>query len=151
MPRLNPGHVLKSLVPSSRDHRVYLLAVLTNIYGTGLIFATLPLFGIKVAHLTAARTGLAMTIAGLVSLLATMPIGRLADRRGPRDVYRMTLFRSGAAAAAYVFLAHNFVSFLIVTTADGISLSSAVTANVALIRRGGGGGAGPLRSPATAA
>jgi MFS family permease len=146
MPRLNPGHVLRSLVPSSRDQRVYLLAVLINVYGTGLIFTALPLFGIRVAHLTAGRTGLAMTIAGLVSLLATMPIGRLADRRGPRDVYRVTLFVSGAAAAGYVFLAHNFVSFLIVTTVDGISLSSATTASVALVRRVGGGDATTFRS-----
>jgi MFS family permease len=150
MSRLNPGHVLRSLVPSSRDHRVYLLAVLINIYGTGLIFTALPLFGIRVAHLTATRTGLAMTIAGLVSLLATMPIGRLADRRGPRDVYRVTLFVSGAAAAGYVFLAHNFVSFLIVTTLDGISLSSATTASVALIRRVGGSDATTFRSQAYA-
>jgi MFS family permease len=150
MPRLNPGHVLKSLVPSSRDQRVYLLSVLINVYGTGLIFTTLPLFAIKVAHLTAARTGLAMTIAGLVSLLATMPIGRLADRHGPRDVYRVTLFVSGAAAAGYVFFAHNFVSFLIVTTLDGISLTSAITANVTLLRRVGGKDATTFRSQMTA-
>jgi hypothetical protein len=130
---------------------VYLLAVLINVYGTGLIFTALTLYAIRVVHLTAARTGLAMTIAGLVSLLATMPIGRLADRRGPRDVYRVTLFAWGAAAAAYVFLAHSFVSFLIVTTLDGIALSSSSTANVALIRRVGGSDATTFRSQASAA
>jgi hypothetical protein len=129
---------------------VYLLAVLINVYGTGLIFTALPLYAIRVAHLTAARTGLAMTIAGLVSLLATMPIGRLADRHGPRDVYRVTLLAWGAAAAAYVLFAHNFLSFLIVTTADGITLSSSATANVALLRRVGGSDATTFRSQSTA-
>jgi MFS family permease len=150
MSRPNPGHVLKSLVPSSRDQRAYMLAVLINVYGTGLIFTALPLFAIRVAHLTATRAGLAMTMAGLVSLLATMPIGRLADRRGPRDVYRMTLFVQGAAAAGYVFFAHSFVSFLIITTMDGISLTSAATANVALIRRVGGSDATTFRSQTAA-
>ena len=150
MPRLNPGNVLRSLVPSSRDQRVYLLAVLINVYGTGLIFTALTLYAIRVVHLTAARTGVAMTIAGLVSLLAAMPIGRMADRRGPRDVYRVSLFVLGAAAAGYVFFAHSFVSFLIVTTADGISLTSSTTANVALIRRVGGSDATTFRSQTSA-
>jgi MFS family permease len=150
MVRLSPGRAVRSLVPSSRDQRVYLLAVLINVYGTGLIFTALTLYGIKVVHLTAARTGLAMTIAGLVSLAATMPIGRLADRLGPRDVYRVTLFVLGAAAAGYVFLAHSFVSFLLVTTVDGIALSSSTTANVALLRRVGGRDATTFRSQMTA-
>jgi MFS family permease len=150
MPRLNPGHVLRSLVPSSREQRVYLLAVLINVYGTGLIFTALTLYAIKVVHLTAARTGLAMTIAGLVSLLGAMPIGRLADRRGPRDVYRVTLFVLGAAAAGYVLFAHSFVSFLLVTTVDGIALTSSSTVNVTLLRRVGGSDATTFRSQMTA-
>jgi MFS family permease len=150
MPKLNPWHAPRSLVPSSREQRVYMLAVLINVYGTGLVFSALPLFAIRVAHMTAARAGLAMTLAGLVSLLSTMPIGRLADRRGPRDVYRVTLFVLGTAAAAYVFFAHSFVSFLIVTTADGLALTSSNTANVALIRRVGGSDATTFRSQATA-
>jgi MFS family permease len=150
MPRLDPGRVLRSLVPPSRDQRVYLLAVLVNVYGTGLIFTALTLYAIKVVHLTAARTGLAMTIAGLVSLLATMPIGRLADRVGPRDVLRVALFVLGAAAAGYVVFAHSFVSFLIVTTVDGIALTSSITANVALLRRVGGSDATTFRSQASA-
>jgi MFS family permease len=150
MARLNPGRVLRSVVPASRDQRVYLVAVLINVYGTGLIFTALTLYAIKVVHLTAARTGLAMTIAGLVSLAAAMPIGRLADRVGPRDVFRVALFVLGAAAAAYVLFARSFVSFLVVTTVDGIALTSSATANVALIRRVGGSAATTFRSQTVA-
>src|SRR5579862_1336905 len=103
MPSLNPAHALRSLVPESRDERVYLLAALINIYGTGLIITAMTLYAIKVVHLTAARSGLALTIAGLVGLLAAMPMGRLADRRGPRDVARLTMLVLGLAAAGYVF------------------------------------------------
>jgi MFS family permease len=150
MPRLNPGHALLSLVPKTRDQRVYMLAALINVYGTGLIITAMTLYAIKVVHLTAARSGLALTIAGLVGLLASMPIGRLADRRGPRDVSRLALLLVGVAAASYVFLAHNFVSYLIVAIVDGSALSASSTASVALLRRVGGDNATTFRSQAQA-
>jgi hypothetical protein len=135
MPRLNPGHVLESLVPRPRDQRLYLLAAFINVYGTGLIITVATLYGIKVVHLTAARTGLALTIALLVSLLASIPTGRLADRRGPRDVFQLALLVLAGAAVSYVFLAHNFVSLLIIAIVDGSALNSSSTASVALMRR----------------
>jgi hypothetical protein len=127
-----------------------MLAALINVYGTGLIITAMTLYAIKVVHLTAARSGLALTIAGLVGLLASMPIGRLADRRGPRDVSRLALLLVGVAAASYVFLAHNFVSYLIVAIVDGSALSASSTASVALLRRVGGDNATTFRSQAQA-
>jgi len=150
MPSLNPAHALRSLVPPSRNQRVYLLAALINIYGTGLIITAMTLYAIKVVHLTAARSGLALTIAGLVGLLAAMPMGRLADRHGPRDVSRLALLLLGVAAASYVFLAYSFVSYLIVAIVDGAALSSSNTASVALLRRVGGDNATTFRSQASA-
>ena len=51
MPRLNPARTLKSLVPASRDQRMYLLAALINVYGTGLILTAMTLYAIRVVHL----------------------------------------------------------------------------------------------------
>jgi MFS family permease len=151
MPRLNPGRALGSLVPQSRDQRVYLLGAVINVYGTGLILTAMTLYAIRVVHLTAERSGLALTIAGLVGLLASMPMGRLADRRGPRGVLGLSLLVLGAAAASYVFFAHGFVSYLIVATVDGAALSASITASVALLRRVGGADATTFRSQANAA
>ena len=150
MPRLSPGQVLGSLVPRSRVQRLYLLVSLVNVYGTGLIVTAMTLYAIRVVHLTAERSGLALTIAGLVGLLASMPMGRLADRRGPRGVLELSLLVVGAAAAGYVFFAHSFVSYLIVAVVDGSALSSSLTANVALLRRVGGDDATTFRSQANA-
>jgi MFS family permease len=150
MPRLNPGHVLRSLVPRSRVQRVYLLVSMINVYGTGLIVTAMTLYAIRVVHLTAERSGLALTIAGLVGLLASMPVGRLADRRGPRGVLGLSLLVVAAAAAGYVFFARSFVSYLIVAVVDGSALSSSLTANVALLRRVGGDDATTFRSQANA-
>ena len=150
MPTLNPVHALKSLVPQSRYERTYLLAALINVYGTGLIITAMTLYGIRVVHLTATRTGLALTIAGLIGLLTAMPVGRLADRRGPRDVYRLVLIFLAAASAGYVFLAHSFVSYLLVAIVDGSALSASNAASVALMRRVGGDSATTFRSQASA-
>ena len=150
MPRLNPRHALLSLVPKTRDQRVYMLAALINVYGTGLIITAMTLYAIKVVHLTAARSGLALTIAGLVGLLASMPIGRLADRRGPRDVYRLVLIFLAAASAGYVFLAHSFVSYLLVAIVDGAAQAASSAASVALLRRVGEENATTFRSQASA-
>src|SRR5579859_4711767 len=150
MPRLNPGRAVSSLVPQARDQRVYLLAAVINVYGTGLIVTAMTLFAIRVVHLTAARSGLALTIAGLVGLLASMPIGRLADRRGPRGVFALALVVLGGAAASYVLFAHSFVSYLIVAIVDGAALSASITASVALLRRVGGSDATTFRSQAAA-
>jgi MFS family permease len=141
MPRLN-----LSLIPEPGPRRVFLLTALINTYGTGLVLTTLTLFAVRVVHLAPARTGLAMTIAGLVGLLGTMPIGRLADRLGPRNVYRFTLSCIGLAAVGYVLFAHSFVSFLIVTTFDGAAIIASGTANVTLMRRVGGQGATTFRA-----
>jgi hypothetical protein len=129
---------------------MYLLATLINVYGTGLIFTAYTLYAIRVVHLTAERAGLALTIAGLVGLLAAMPMGRLADRRGPRDVFRLSLFVLAAAAVSYVFLAHSFVSYLIIAIVDGAALTSSSTSNVALLRRVGGQDATAFRSQTNA-
>jgi Major Facilitator Superfamily len=127
---------------------VFLLATLINIYGTGLILTAMTLYAIRVVHLTAERSGLALTIAGLVGLLAGMPMGRLADRHGPRDVLALSLLVVGAAAAGYVLFAHGFTSYLIVATVDGLALSSAAASSVALLRRVGGADATTFRSQA---
>jgi MFS family permease len=146
----NPVRMVRSLVPSGRNERSYLLAALINLYGTGLIFTAMTLYALRVVHLSAVRSGLALTIAGLVGLLVSMPIGRLTDRRGPRDVTRLTLVLAGVAAVSYVFFAHSFVSYLIVAIVDGTALSASSTANVALLRRVGGSAATTFRSQAAA-
>ena len=146
MPSLNPGRALMSLVPESRTQRIYLLTTLINTYGIGLILTAMTLYAIKVVHLTAQNSGLALTIAGLVGLLAAMPMGALADRRGPRGISRLAMLLMAASAVGFVLFARDFVSYLIVATVQGAALSASVTADVALLRRVGGEEATTFRS-----
>ncbi len=133
-----PGRALMSLVPESRTQRTYLLATLINMYGIGLILTAMTLYAIKVVHLTAQNSGVALTIAGLVGLLAAMPMGTLADRRGPRDVNQLAMVLMAAAGVSFVLFAHDFVGYLLVAIVQSSALSASVTADVALLRRVGG-------------
>jgi len=146
MPSLNPGRALMSLVPESRPQRIYLLTTLINTYGIGLILTAMTLYAIKVVHLTAARAGLALTIAGLVGLLAAFPMGALADRRGPRGISRLAMLLMAASAVGFVLFARDFGTYLIVATVQGAALSASVTADVTLLRRVGGEEATTFRS-----
>ena len=139
-----------SLVPRTRDQRVFLLAQFINTYGTGLILTAAMLYGIKVVHLTPARTGLAISIAGLVGLFSSMPIGRLADLRGPREVFALSLLLLATTNAAYVFLAHDFVSLLLIAIVDTAAMNASNAVAVALTRRVGGEDAITLRAQMSA-
>ena len=75
-----------------------------------------------------------------------MPMGALADRRGPRDISRLAMLLMAASAVGFVLFARDFVSYLIVATVQGAALSASVTADVTLLRRVGGEEATTFRS-----
>jgi MFS transporter len=150
MPRLNPAravNALRSALPESGPRRTYLVATLINIIGFGLIVTAMTLFGTKVLHLSTARTGVALTIAGLVGLLAAIPMGALADRRGPREMLRLSQLVLAAAAFSYLFI-HSFLGFLIVVSVDVSATNSSLAADGALLRRVGGEDAVTFRAKA---
>jgi hypothetical protein len=130
-------NALRSVLPEPGPRRTYLVATLINIVGFGLIVTAMTLFGTRVLHLSTAKTGLALTIAGLVGLLAAIPMGTLADRRGPREMLRLSQLVLAAAAFSYLFI-HSFLGFLIVAVVDVSATNSSLAADGALLRRVGG-------------
>lgn len=145
MSRVNPLRAMMSLVPEPGPRRMYLLATLVNVIGLGMILTAMTLYGTRVVHLTAAKTGLVLTIAGLVGLLAAIPIGHLSDKHGPREMMQLGQVFLALASFGYLF-AHNFVTFLIVAIADNAALQGSLAADVALLRRVGGDDATTFRA-----
>ncbi|TIC81126.1 MFS transporter [Nocardioides sp. GY 10127] len=70
----------------------------------------------RIVGLSAAQVGLGLTVAGVVTFLAAVPLGRAADRVGTRRTWIV-----GSALQALVFaawlLAGSFAAFLVVTIA----------------------------------
>lgn len=79
-----------------------LTAAFVEWVGTGLFLAVSVVFFVRVVGLSTAQVGLGLTVAALAAMLAILPIGRLADRYGPRRVLIVVEVAQGAATAGYL-------------------------------------------------
>lgn len=80
--------------------------------GSGAWFTTWALYLTQRVGLSPPQAGLALTIAGAAGLISPTPLGRLADRRGPREVYAFLLVGEAVAAAGFLFC-HSFAEAVI--------------------------------------
>jgi hypothetical protein len=128
-----------SFIPEPGPQRVYALSLLINSLGFGLVMASSVLYFTRVVHLTAGEVGIGLTIAGLVGLVAGIPAGHLADRHGPRAVFRIAVLVEFLATSCYLFI-HSFAIFVMVSTIDVLAFNASQSADGALIRRVGGDG-----------
>ncbi len=124
----------EALIPKPGPQRVFGLATLINTTGLGLVVTAMTLYFTRVAHLSTEQLGIGMTLAAIVGILGGIPIGRLADRRGPGEVARLTLLIQGGVTFCYIFV-HGFVPFLIVASLEMLCINSYVAADGALMRR----------------
>lgn len=103
------------LVPPAGPLRVLSVATFVNTFGNGLYFTISVVFFTRSVGLSAYQVGLGLTIAGLLGLLAGIPFGHLADRRGARETLVALMLAEGLAAAGLV-LVRSFPAFLLVAS-----------------------------------
>jgi MFS family permease len=149
VPSLNPVRAVSSLVPEPGPRRPYALATLINYFGSGLLLVSMPLYFTRIVHLSAGQVGIGLSIAGAVTLLASLPIGDLADRRGPLEVAKATLLLQFGTTLAFLFI-RDFASFAAVATADALAARAYISANGPLLRRLAGENAASFRASAHA-
>jgi MFS family permease len=101
--------------PSSAVGRVSAQALLYGI-GTGSFFTTNAVFFTKVVGLSAAAVGLGLTIAGIVTFVAAVPLGRVADRVGPKTAWAVASLAEAVCFLAYPAV-RGFAAFLVVVMA----------------------------------
>jgi len=134
-----------SLLPEPGPGRILFWATLINAAGTGLYLTSSALFFVRCLGVSANRVGVGLTTAGLIGLLAGVPVGHLADRRGPREVYLVTLSAQAVAMAALVAV-RSFAEFVLVSAATALASSASSAARGPLIRAAGGRHPARLRS-----
>ncbi|MBV1850127.1 MFS transporter [Catellatospora sp. NEAU-YM18] len=105
--------------------------------GSGVYLVAAALYFTQSVGLSVAEVGLGMGTAGLVGLLAGVPVGHLADRRGPRQVYLATQLVQAAAMGALV-LVHTFWQFTAVLCLVELSRAAGAAARGPLVRGFGG-------------
>ncbi|MFF8805885.1 MFS transporter [Streptomyces omiyaensis] len=110
----------------SGAERVLILAGFVNRVGNGLFNTASALYFTLVVGLPAAQVGAALTVAGLIGLLAGAPGGRLADRCGPRTVMMLALAVQAVAMSALV-LVDDGAGLTLVATADQLAAALGAT------------------------
>lgn len=100
-------------VPEPGPLRALAAATLVNSFGGGLWMTSSALFLTRSVGLSVGETGLALTLAALVSLVVSTPMGYLSDRLGPRGVLIGGLTGLGVLTTALTQVT-SFASFLAV-------------------------------------
>ncbi len=121
-------------VPPSGPVRVMAAATLVTTLGSGLYLAGSTLFFTQVIKLSVASVGTGLAIAMFVGVLSGIPLGYLADRRGPVGLY----IGAQAIQAVAMFLfpfAHSFAAFLVLVILAAIGQRGGLAVSGALIAR----------------
>ncbi|MET8834847.1 MFS transporter [Micromonospora sp. NPDC004540] len=121
-----------SPVPPPGRLRTLSLATLANTVGSGLWLTGGALYLTRDVGLSPASVGAGLTLAGLVGLTASVPLGALADRRDPRTLRALVQLGQGAAAAAYL-LVDSFPVFLAVAVLEMLLASGNLAVRAALV------------------
>jgi hypothetical protein len=145
VPRWNPLQLVTSLVPEPGPKRLYSLATLINMFGSGMLLVSLPLYFTQIAHLSTAEVGIGLTVAAIATLLAGLPLGELADRKGPLEVAKPMLLVQCVATVGFLFI-HNVVAFAVVASIETVAGRAIGAAEGVLLRRVAEDGAAAYRS-----
>lgn len=112
-------------------------ATFANTVGSGLWTAGSALYLTRGVGLPVVSVGVGLSVAGVVGLAASIPLGQLADRRDPRSV-RAVLQGLQAAVAAACLLVDAFSVFLCVAVLDALLRAENLSVRAALVAAVGG-------------
>ncbi|MFI0998358.1 MFS transporter [Streptomyces galbus] len=108
------------------------LAQVSNSVGDGAYYTTSALYFTQVVGLSPARVGLGLTVGWAVGSLAGVPLGRLADRRGPRGTAVLLALGTAFAVASFTAV-RGFLPFVLVACAYAAAQSGLAAARQALL------------------
>ncbi|WP_405658378.1 MFS transporter [Streptomyces sp. RK9] len=120
------------LLPAPGPARRLALAQLANSVGDGAFYVTSALYFTHVVGLAPARIGLGLTLAWAVGSVVGVPLGRLADRRGPRGTAVLLALATGAAVASFLVV-RDFVPFVAAALGYATAQSGLSAARQALL------------------
>ncbi|MFE2284662.1 MFS transporter [Streptomyces sp. NPDC059443] len=99
-------------LPATRASRIIAVNALVGSVGTGMFLAGSALYFTRFAGLSETQLGLGLAIAGIVGLITAVPMGRLADRFGPRNMLLIVCVWRCVGYLAYLTV-HDFTQFVV--------------------------------------
>ncbi|MEV4921408.1 MFS transporter [Streptomyces roseoverticillatus] len=120
------------LLPPAGPQRTLALAQLSNSVGDGVYYVTSVLYFTHVVGLAPARIGLGLTVAWAVGSVVGVPLGRMADRRGPRGTAVLLALATGSAVASFLIV-RDFLPFVVAACLYATAQSGLAAARQALL------------------
>ena len=124
--------------PQRPELRTLALSTLINTFGNGLFMTVEVIYFTLVVGLSVTKVALALSIAGGISLLFSVPAGHLSDRFGPRNIGAIAFIFEGLFLSGLVFV-HSYTPFLLINIACGITGTIGQTMRMATISKLGTG------------
>ncbi|MCX5400344.1 MFS transporter [Streptomyces sp. NBC_00102] len=100
------------IIPPEGAPRRLALAQLANSVGDGAYYVCSALYFSRVVGLSPTAIGAALTLGWALGAVAGVPLGHLADRRGPRGIAVLMSLVTGAAVASFLFV-RAYPAFLV--------------------------------------
>lgn len=119
-------------LPAAGPQRTLAMAQLSNSVGDGAYYVTSALYFTHVVGLAPARIGLGLTVAWAVGAVVGVPLGRIADRRGPRGTAVLLALATCVAVASFLVV-RDFALFLAAACLYATAQSGLAAARQALL------------------
>ncbi|MFD0265208.1 MFS transporter [Streptomyces sp. NPDC127106] len=120
------------ILPAPGSPRRLAAAQLANSVGDGAYYVCSALYFTGVVGLSPAQIGLGLTLAWAVGSVAGIPLGALADRRGPRGTSVVLALATAACVASFLFV-RSYGAFLAAVTGYAIAQCGLAAARQALL------------------
>ncbi|WP_246050880.1 MFS transporter [Nocardioides guangzhouensis] len=100
------------LPPTPLARRLSMQSILFAI-GEGTFLTGSAVFFTQIVGLTAFQVGLGLSISGVVAFALSVPMGKLADRVGPKQMWAVAAALGGVSYLAYPLI-HGFAAFAVI-------------------------------------
>ncbi|WP_280923804.1 MFS transporter [Streptomyces bikiniensis] len=109
-----------------------MVAQFVNAVGDGAFYVSSALYFTRIVGLSAPQIGAGLAVAWAVGSVAGVPLGHLADRRGPRGTAVLLALATAAAVASFLVV-RSFVPFLCAAVVYAAAQSGLAAARQALL------------------
>ncbi|WP_406194498.1 MFS transporter [Kitasatospora sp. NBC_01560] len=120
------------LVPPAGVQRTLAVAQLVGAVGDGAYYTCSALYFTRVIGMSPTRLGVGLAVAWAVGSLVGVPLGHLADRRGPRRTAVALALATGVVVASFLAI-RSFVPFLVAVCFYATAQSGLTAARQALV------------------
>ncbi len=118
--------------PLSGSQRTLATAQLVSAIGDGAYYTSSALYFTRIVGLSPTRLGLGLAVAWAIGSVAGVPLGHLADRRGPRGTAAALAFVTAAVVASFLVV-DDFLPFLVAACLYATAQSGLGAARQALV------------------